>query len=220
MIRLSAEAAEPQESTRPPGGSVPCLRTSRGGPRDRDELESRRRLASPRIRAAPTRSRSSTTGCVRGRGGIPRTIVMLTADAFGVLPPISRLTLGRRRCITSCPDIRRRWRGRRKGVTEPHRHVQHLFWRAVHGVAPDRVRQAAGRADRTAWVQRSGSSTPAGRAARTASDDGCQIGHTRAMVTAALSGQPSTAVLLSSTDPSCSTSRCRSSCPERARRRC
>src|SRR5207247_7079366 len=28
-----------------------------------------------------------------GQGGHPRNVVMLTADAFGVLPPISRLTL-------------------------------------------------------------------------------------------------------------------------------
>jgi ATP-dependent phosphoenolpyruvate carboxykinase len=27
-----------------------------------------------------------------GRAGIPSTVVMLTADAFGVLPPIARLT--------------------------------------------------------------------------------------------------------------------------------
>ena len=29
-----------------------------------------------------------------GRGGQPKNVVMLTADAFGVLPPISRLTPG------------------------------------------------------------------------------------------------------------------------------
>src|SRR5690606_2612878 len=27
-----------------------------------------------------------------GQGGLPKNIIMLTADAFGVLPPISRLT--------------------------------------------------------------------------------------------------------------------------------
>ena len=43
-----------------------------------------------------------------GRGHHPDNIVMLTADAFGVLPPVSRLKRRSRRCTTSSPDTRRR----------------------------------------------------------------------------------------------------------------
>ena len=50
------------------------------------------RSGSPRTRAAPTRSSSSATPIATGIAGQPRTVVLLTADAFGVLPPISRLT--------------------------------------------------------------------------------------------------------------------------------
>ena len=46
-----------------------------------------------------------------GRAGHPKNIVMLTCDAFGVLPPSST---GRRRCTTSSPATPPRWRGRRK----------------------------------------------------------------------------------------------------------
>ncbi len=41
-----------------------------------------------------------------GIAGTPENIVMLTADAFGVLPPISRLTPSRR-CTTSSRDTPR-----------------------------------------------------------------------------------------------------------------
>ena len=47
---------------------------------------------SPRTPAAPTRSTSSATPTRPGIAGQPTNVVFLTADAFGVLPPISRLT--------------------------------------------------------------------------------------------------------------------------------
>ena len=61
----------------------------------------RRRPATPRTRAPAIRSTSSPTRSASGIAGTPENIVMLTADAFGVLPPISRLSRRSRRCITS-----------------------------------------------------------------------------------------------------------------------
>ena len=37
-------------------------------------------------------ARTSRTTCKSGRGGHPKNIVFLTADAFGVLPPVAKLT--------------------------------------------------------------------------------------------------------------------------------
>jgi phosphoenolpyruvate carboxykinase (ATP) len=53
---------------------------------------SRLRRADRETRAPPIRSSSSRTSCPGSMAGHPNTIVMLTADAFGVLPPISKLT--------------------------------------------------------------------------------------------------------------------------------
>ena len=70
----------------------------RDDPRERRHRSRRRasststRSGSPRTRAAPTRSTSSATPTRPGIAGTPRNVVFLTADAFGVLPPISRLT--------------------------------------------------------------------------------------------------------------------------------
>ena len=50
------------------------------------------RSGSPRTPAAPTRSTSSATPTRPGSPASRATVVLLTADAFGVLPPISRLT--------------------------------------------------------------------------------------------------------------------------------
>ena len=70
----SGRSSRTSTSTRPPGA--------------RPRLGAR----SPRTPAAPTRSTSSGMRIRPGMAGHPRNLVLLTADAFGVLPPISRLT--------------------------------------------------------------------------------------------------------------------------------
>ena len=49
-------------------------------------------IATRKTRAPPIRSTSSRTPCPPGVGGHPKNVVFLTADAFGVLPPIAKLT--------------------------------------------------------------------------------------------------------------------------------
>ena len=75
-----------------------------------------------------------------GQGGHPTNIVMLTADAFGVLPPIARLT----------PDggdvplpvrLHRQGGRHREGRDRAEGDVQHLLRRAVPAAPPERLRR-------------------------------------------------------------------------------
>ena len=91
-----------------------------------------------------------------------------------------------RRCTTSSPATPPRWRAPSAGVTEPQVDLQHLLRRAVPAAPPRRLRRDAGREARRAPGAASGWSTPAGRAAPTASASGMKLGYTRRMVTAAL----------------------------------
>ena len=76
-----------------------------------------------------------------GRGGHPTNVVMLTADAYGVLPPIARLT----------PDAAMyhflsgytaRVAGTEKGVTEPKATFSTCFGAPVPAAQPQRLRRA------------------------------------------------------------------------------
>ena len=84
-----------------------------------------------------------------GQGGHPTNIVMLTADAFGVLPPISRLT----------PDgamyhflsgYTAKVAGTEKGVTEPKATFSTCFGAPFLPLPPSRYATHARRADRAA----------------------------------------------------------------------
>ena len=106
-----------------------------------------------------------------GQGGHPANIVMLTADAFGVLPPIARLVAGRGD-VPLPVGLHRQGRRHREGRDRAERHLQHLLRRAVPAAQPERLRPDARRADRHGTAPGCGWSTPAGRAGRTASAAG------------------------------------------------
>ena len=82
-----------------------------------------------------------------GVAGTPRNVVFLTADAFGVLPPISRLTRGAGRL-----PLHQRLHGQARGDRDrrqgAERHVLGRLRRAVPAAPPRHLRRAADRAAR------------------------------------------------------------------------
>ena len=75
-------------------------------------------------------------------GGHPHNIVMLTADAFGVLPPTARLTEAG--AMYHFVWLHGEGGGHGAGIERADRHIQHVLRRAVHGAPSGRVRPAAG----------------------------------------------------------------------------
>jgi phosphoenolpyruvate carboxykinase (ATP) len=120
-----------------------------------------------------------------GQGGHPHNVVMLTADAFGVLPPISRLT----------PDAAMyhflsgytaKVAGTEKGVTEPKATFSTCFGAPFLPLAPSRYARMLGekiaRHGSRVWLVNTGwTGGPYGVGTR------IKIAHTRAMIRAALS---------------------------------
>ena len=121
-----------------------------------------------------------------GQGGHPRNVVMLTADAFGVLPPLSRLT----------PDAAMyhflsgytaKVAGTEKGVTEPKATFSTCFGAPFLPLEPSRYAKMLGekiaRHQARVWLVNTGWTGGAfGVGTR------MKIAHTRAMIAAALSG--------------------------------
>jgi phosphoenolpyruvate carboxykinase (ATP) len=122
-----------------------------------------------------------------GRGGHPATVVMLTADAYGVLPPIAKLS----------PDAAMyhflsgytaRVAGTEKGVTEPKATFSTCFGAPFLPLNPNVYAKMLGeriaRHGSAVWLVNTGwTGGPYGVGRR------MSIAHTRAMITAALSGQ-------------------------------
>ena len=141
MIRLSAEA-EPQifETTRRFGTvleNVVVDPDTRGLDLDDASLTENTRGAYPIEfidNAVPS-----------GLGGHPANIVMLTADAFGVLPPIARLS-AEGAMYHFLVGIHGESCRHRKGREGSKRHVQHLLRCAVPAAQPQRVRARPWRA--------------------------------------------------------------------------
>ncbi len=84
-----------------------------------------------------------------GRAGHPKNVIMLTADAFGVLPP-SPSSRRARRCTTSSPASRqggRHGKGIGQGAAAD---LLHLLRRALHAAPSVGIRQPAARSHRPA----------------------------------------------------------------------
>ena len=122
-----------------------------------------------------------------GQAGHPKNIIMLTADAYGVLPPVSRLT----------PDAAMyhflsgytaRVAGTEKGVTEPKATFSTCFGAPFLPLNPNVYARLLGekiaKHQARVWLINTGwTGGPYGVGSR------MRIAHTRAMITAALEGQ-------------------------------
>ncbi len=145
---------------------------------DDDSLTENTRAAYP-ISHIPNATRE-------GVGGHPTNIIMLTADAFGVLPPIARLTPAQA-MYHFLSGYTAKIAGTEKGVTEPQATFSTCFGAPFMALAPTVYAGLLGekiaRHKVNVWLVNTGWSGGAyGVGQRMA------IAHTRAMVHAALSG--------------------------------
>ena len=123
---------------------------------------------------------------IPGLGGHPRTVLFLTADAFGVLPPISRLT-GEQAMYHFLSGYTAKVAGTEAGVTEPKATFSACFGAPFLPLHPTRYAEMLGdrlgrHATRVYLVNTGWTGGPYGVGRR------MNLGHTRAMVTAALDG--------------------------------
>ena len=121
------------------------------------------------------------------RGGHPRTIVFLTADAYGVLPPISRLT-PEQAMYYFLSGYTAKVAGTERGVKEPQPTFSACFGAAflsLHpGVYAELLGQKIAEHGARVWLVNTGwTGGPYGEGSR------MKLAYTRAMVRAALSGQ-------------------------------
>jgi phosphoenolpyruvate carboxykinase (ATP) len=122
-----------------------------------------------------------------GRGSHPDNVLMLTADAYGVLPPIARLTSdGAMYHFLS--GYTARVAGTEKGVTEPKATFSTCFGAPFLPLNPNVYarmlgERIAGHRSRVWLVNTGWTGGPYGIGSR------MKIAHTRAMITAALTGQ-------------------------------
>jgi phosphoenolpyruvate carboxykinase (ATP) len=121
-----------------------------------------------------------------GQGGHPRNVVMLTADAFGVLPPIARLSPAAA-MFHFLSGYTAKVAGTEKGVTEPRATFSTCFGAPFLPLAPGTYARMLGekiaRHGAHVWLVNTGWSGGAYGVGKR-----MEIAHTRAMIRAALSG--------------------------------
>ncbi|MGD2069578.1 MAG: phosphoenolpyruvate carboxykinase (ATP) [Gemmatimonadota bacterium] len=124
---------------------------------------------------------------IPGRAGHPRNVMFLTADAFGVLPPIARLTPAQA-MYHFISGYTAKVAGTERGVTEPKATFSACFGAPFLPRHPSVYAEMLGEKIRehgaTVWLVNTGwTGGPYGTGSR------MRLGHTRAMVKAALSGE-------------------------------
>ncbi len=183
MIRLSAEAEPEIYSTTRRFGTVLENVTidslSRRLDLEDSSLTENTRGAYP-ISHIPNATR-------KGRDGHPRNIFFLAADAFGVLPPISRLTRAQAK-LHFLLGYTAKVAGTERGVSEPEPNFSACYGAPFMPLHPRRYAELLCKKieqhDATVWLINTGwSGGPYGVGRR------IRIAHTRAMVNAALSGR-------------------------------
>jgi len=122
-----------------------------------------------------------------GMAGHPTNIIMLTADAFGVMPPIAKLT-PEQAMYHFISGYTAKLAGTEKGVTEPQPAFSSCFgapFMALHpSVYGNLLKEKIRRHKATCWLVNTGwTGGPYGVGSR------MQIKYTRAMINAALSGE-------------------------------
>jgi phosphoenolpyruvate carboxykinase (ATP) len=122
-----------------------------------------------------------------GRGGHPRNVFFLTCDAFGVLPPLARLTPDQAVEYFLC-GYTAKVAGTEAGVTEPTPEFSTCFAKPFLPLPPERyagmLREKLDRHGCPVWLVNTGwTGGPYGVGKRMA------LGHTRALLTAVLTGQ-------------------------------
>jgi len=120
------------------------------------------------------------------KGGIPKNIFFLTADAFGVLPPISRLTNGQA-MYHFISGYTAKVAGTEVGVTEPQATFSACFGKAFLPLHPTKYAELLGQKlkenDVNVWLVNTGwCGGPYGVGSR------IKLGYTRALIAAALDG--------------------------------
>lgn len=122
-----------------------------------------------------------------GRGGNPRNIIMLTADAFGVLPPVSRLT-PEQAMYHFLSGYTAKVAGTERGIKEPEATFSTCFgapFMVLHpGVYADLLGKKMEQHNAACWLVNTGwSGGPYGVGQR------MKISYTRAMIRAILNGE-------------------------------
>ena len=122
-----------------------------------------------------------------GRGGHPKNVIFLTADAFGVLPPIARLSR-EQAMYYFLSGYTAKVAGTERGVTEPQATFSSCFGAVFLVWHPTKYAEMLGRLidehKATVWLVNTGWSGGAYGVGKR-----MKLGHTRAMVHAALDGK-------------------------------